>query len=698
VSASAPADAAGPEAVEALLRPWDGPYGGLPPFDRVTPAALEQAYRMALQRMQTALAEIASGRSPPGSADTLEALEDCGRAFKRVEALVRACLSTANQGAMQAALSRLAPSTTAIDDALLQEPRLYARIEALREAPYVGALSPAQRRLVEVLHGRLRRAGAALPAPERSRLQSINARTAELAMRFRENLLAEDARAVFMGAEADLEGLDATHRARLAAAAEARGRAGVWAVADERSAVHAFLTHSTRRDLREEVWRMWQDRGDRPGDGDNKPVIAEMLRLRGEKARLLGYPSYAHLALADRMVDDPMAVLQMLQRTWSSVAAATRRRSAELQAIAEAEGQRFRLEPWDHLHYAGKLRRARFGFDAEALRQHLPLDQVLEAMFDAAGGLHGLGFERLHGVPVLHPDVRVYAVTRGEPVGLLYLDLLARPGKVQGSHQQVYRAAERFRGRALPVAAINSGIAPPPPGGPALLPWEYANVLFHEFGHALHTLLDEAEYPSLGSTKVAWDLIELPALLNERWLQQRPLLRRHARHHATQQPVPERLLDALEATLRADRIFSLDVGYLATAIIDLRLHLSADGRDIDAVAAERDILREIGMPHDCAPIMRVTCNAHAFEGAYAAGLYVYLWADIMAADVAAAFEAAPGGLYDAGVAEAWRRCILTVGHGVPARDAFRAFRGRDPDEGPLLRRYGLEAYTPAVPA
>jgi peptidyl-dipeptidase Dcp len=314
-------------------------------------------------------------------------------------------------------------------------------------------------------------------------------------------------------------------------------------------------------------------------------------------------------------------------------------------------------------------------------------------MFWAAGRLHGLGFSELTGVPVLHPSVRVFEVRRdAETIGVLYADLYQRPGKMHGSHQHRLRAAERFRGRVLPIASIVSGVPVPPAGTPALLPWEYANVLFHEFGHALHMLLDGARYPSLGSLNVAWDMVELPSLLNEYWLRDRELLRRFARHHETGAPIPEALIDRLEAALAYDRIFSVNLDYLGAAIVDLKLHLLADGsgRGIDALAVEQRTLQELGMPACWDVVLGVTHSVHSFAGNYDAGLYAYLWSDAMAAEVAARFANAPGGLYDRETAQAWREQILAVGHQRPAHDAFRALLGHDPDLGALLRRFALQ--------
>jgi peptidyl-dipeptidase Dcp len=482
-------------------------------------------------------------------------------------------------------------------------------------------------------------------------------------------------------------------RQAAAAAATEKGRPGIWAIPNARGSVWPFLTLATRRDLREQVWRMWTQRGDNPGANDNKPIAAQILQLRGELARLMGSPSYAHFALADRMARTPETALALLERTWRSVKPAALAQIADYQAIADREDAGIRLAPWDRQFYAEKLRRQRFGLDGDAVKAHLPLEAVLQAMFWAAGRVHGLAFKPLAEAPLIHPSVRVYEVSRGEePVGVLYFDLFNRPGKAHGSYQMQYREAENFRGRVLPIAAVYSTFPPPPEGQPVLLPWEYANVFFHEFGHALHMLHCTSAYASLGSQHVAWDFVELPALINERWLRDRELLARFARHHVTGQPMSDALIDRIEQGLRYDRIFSLNPDFLLPAIVDMRLHLLADGsgRAIDAVQVENETMGELGMPAAWDLIMRVTHNFHLFiGGTYAAGLYSYLWADVMAADAVETFERSPGGIYDAGVSQAWIAHILSVGHRVPADEAFRNFAGHDPDPLPLQRRFGL---------
>jgi peptidyl-dipeptidase Dcp len=689
-ASTAAIEAAGADAA-ALLAPWPGPYGGLPPFDRATPRAIETAFHAALAMKREEIRAIAAEPDPPTFLNTVQALEGAGAVLKRVLPIYMACSSGMSTGEMPAVAQRLAPLAAQLDDEIAHDATLFARVDAVRQG--AAALAPEQRRLVEVMHQRMRRRGAGLAAAGKARLEAIHTRLAELSAAYQHNLMADaESGVVFIESEDGLDGLPEAARRHAAATAAAKGRPGIWAIANERGAVWPFLTHATRRALREQVWRMWTGRGDHAGAHDNKPLIAEMLQLRGEKARLLGHPSYAHYAMADRMVRDPEVIEALLERTWASVIDAARAQIADYQAIADREAAGIRLAPWDRQFYAEKLRRERFGLDGDAVKAHLPLDAVLAAMFWCAGRVHGLTFALVADAPVLHPSCRVYEVSRaGQTVGVLYFDLLNRPGKMHGSYQSEYRVRENFRSRVLPISSINSSLPAPPPGEPILLPWEYANVFFHEFGHALHMLCCEASFASLGSSSVAWDFVELPALLNERWLIHGDVLSRFARHHVTGQAMPAAMIERIEQGLKYDRIFSLNLDYLLPAIVDLRMHLRADGSGapIDAAQIERETLAELGMPEAWDLIMRVTHSFHSFIGAYAAGVYVYLWADVMAADAAETFLASPGGLYDAATARSWLVNVLSVGRSVPADEAFRAFAGHDPSPQPLQRRFGL---------
>jgi peptidyl-dipeptidase Dcp len=683
-------------AAQALLAPWSGPYGGLPPLSDVDPAALEEAMRCALAIKRNDVQAIASNPAPPTFGNTAEALEASGAELRRVSCVHSVYAASMSLGDMPAVAQRMAPMLAALDDEIAHDERLFERLTAVWNGRVQAGLSQEQQRLVDVLRTRMQRRGAGLPPAAKARLAAINGRLATLSSRYNQNLIEEAGeQAVFIEEASGLDGLPDALRAAAAAAAAEKGRPGQWAIPNARGAVWPFLTLATRRDLREQVWRMWTNRGDNTGPLDNRPVAAEILQLRGELARLMGYPSFAHFALADRMARTPDTALALLERTWAGVKPRALAQIADYQALADREGAGIRLAPWDRQFYAEKLRRERFGLDGDAVKAHFPLDAVLQAMFWAAGRVHGLAFKAVAGAPLIHPTVRVFEVSRGdEVVGVIYFDLFNRPGKAHGSYQTQYREAEHFRGRVLPISGVYSTFPAPPDmdkGQPVLLPWEYANVFFHEFGHALHMLHCTSAYRSLGSQHVAWDFVELPALINERWLRDRELLARFARHHATGEPIAPQLVDRIEQGLKYDRIFSLNPDFLLPAIVDMRLHLRADGsgQPIDPVQVEAATLAELGMPEAWDLIMRVTHNFHLFIGAYAAGLYSYLWADVMAADAVETFERAAGGIYDATVSRAWIDKVLSVGHRVAAEDAFRDFAGHDPDPTPLHRRFGL---------
>ena len=683
--------------VATLLAPWNGPYGGLPSFTGISSAAIEDAMLAAIELKRVEVQTIASVSEPPTFQNTAEAFENCGRALQRVKCVFHVYANSLSLGDMPAVAQRLVAHIAALDDEIAHNENLYSRLHAVWDSRHQSGLSTEQQRLVEVLLTSMQRRGSGLAPAAKARLAEINARLAALSSHYNQNLIQEaGSQVVFIEDETGLQGLPADLRQAAASVATEKGRPGIWAIPNARGAVWPFLKLSTRRDLREQVWRMWTNRGDNAGPLDNKPIANEILQLRGELARLLGFTSYAHFAMADRMAGNPDTALDLLKRTWQSVKARALSQVADYQAIADRESAGIRLAPWDRQFYAEKLRRERFNLDSDEVKAHLPLDGVLHAMFWAARRVHGLEFKQISDAPVIHPTVRVYEVSRhatAEVVGVIYFDLFNRPGKAHGSYQMQFREAESFQGRVLPISCVFSTFPQPPEGQPVLLPWEYANVFFHEFGHALHMLHCKAAYRSLGSEHVAWDFVELPALINERWLRDPELLARFARHHLTNEPMSPALIDRIEEAFQYERIFSLNPDFLLPAIVDLRLHLLADGtgNPIDVVQVENEIIAEFGMPDAWDLVMRVTHNFHIFIGAYAAGLYSYLWSDVMAADAVQTFEKSPGGIYDAQTSKAWIDKILSVGHSVPANEAFRDFAGHDPEPSPLHRRFGLAA-------
>lgn len=671
-------------AAAKLIAPWDGPFGGVPPVDRVTPELIEAAVDLGIAAKRAEIAAIIADPAPPDFVNTIESLEASGRALSRAEALAAIFGAAHALGSMPAVQQRLAARLAAFEDEVWQDDALFARVEAVHAARE--SLAPDQARLVALVRDRMIRRGAGLPPSSRARLAELNAAIAAAEARFQQALIdcvADEP--VWVIDRTELDGVPEAVVAAAAQLAEARGRPGAWAIAALRPSVWPVLQYGHDRALRRRGRDLWMARGAKT----NRALAAEIVGLRGQKARLLGFPSYAHLATSNRMAGTPEAALAQLATTWDAVRIATEVRRAELQALADADGLGAPIEAWDWLYYSEKLRRVRFGLDGQAVSAHLALENVLAALLDAMGRLHGLDFVWREDVPVIHPDVRVLEVRHeGETVGVIWLDLIHREGKVGGSRQVSVRTAETFRGRVIPLSMIVSNLARDR-GGPVLLSFEEANVLFHEFGHALHMIMSRARYPSLGPLAVEWDLVELPSQLNERWLLDRDLLKRHARHHATGAPIPDALIDGLIAAHRFDRVFSVDLAYLAPAIVDLRMYLAANGDPVDPVAIEAQVYREIGRPAAIDPIFRVWNQVHSFMEVYAAGIYVYLWADVMVADAIEAFEAAPDGLYDQAIAERWRNELLSAAATRPGAEAFRAFRGRDPDPGALLRRFAL---------
>lgn len=674
----------GDATADLLLQPWAGPLGGLPPFDLATPTAIAAAYHAALAAKLEEIAAIAADPTPPTFANVIEALEDAGRPLARVEAIYRSVAQQRVDDAVRAVDTELAPLSAQLDDTFARADRLFARIVAVRDS--AETLLPEQERLVAHWHRKLMRLGAGLDGAGRDRLAQINARIAVLSSLFQRNLLLENETLTFAGGDKG-EGVPHNLLEQARTAALAAGRAGELGFANSRTVVMGVLTYARDRSLREAVWRRWHERNRVAGPHDNRGLLAELVTLRGEKARLLGFPTYAHFALDDRMAKTPEAALAMTEKMWARIKPVTEELLDELQGLADADG--VELRAWDRLFYAERRRRQRFDFDQETVRPYLPLSAVRDAIMDAAARVHGVRFAALPDAPRLSHEIEVYAVSRGDQeLGALWFDSTGRAGKAQGSYMQPLRLRESFRGEVPAIVLVVSSPPAAAEGEPVLLSWEYARVLFHEFGHALHMLLSDAAWPSLASLNVAWDFVEVPSLLNERWLEERELLARHALHWQTGEALPDAMIDRLLAVATDERVFTVNLDYIVMAMFDLKLHLAADGSAIDPAAVEATVLSDYGLPDAIEPIMRGANMYHISTDNYAAGVYAYLWAEVMAADAAEAFQEA-GGMFDAGVAAKLGKVLLGGGNSRPADELYRAFRGRDADEDALLRRFGL---------
>lgn len=686
---SGPAFASGGDPADRLIGVWSGEHGGYPAFDQVTPSSIKAALEKGMELNRAEIAAIAGQAEPPTFANTIAALEDSGRALDRAQRFFGIFTSTMNDRAMQELQTEMSPVLSAFGDDIIQNGRLFARIRAVHDGRATAGLTPEQNRLVENYYLNFTRQGAALDDADQATLKDLNQKLASLYTRFSQNELADEENyRLVVETEADLEGLPDSLRAAAAAAAEEHGLGGKWVFTNTRSSMEPFLAYSARRELREKGWRMWIMRGDNGTDTDNKAVISEILRLRSRRARLLGFETHAHWAVANNMAGTPQAAVDLMTKLWGPALRRAREEIADMQAIADREGAGITIEPWDHRYYSEKVRKATYDLDQNEVKLYLRLDRVRDGMFWAAERLYGLRFTELEGLPVYQEDVTVHEVTRdGERVGLWYFDPYARAGKSSGAWMNEYRTQERFRTEVTPIVSNNANFVKAGPG-PVLISWDDATTMFHEFGHALHGLSSDVTYPSLAGTSVKRDFVEFPSQINEHWFASPELLNRFARHVGTGEAIPAELLAKIQKSLRFNEGFST-VEFLASAIYDMRIHLAAtpDGT-IDPGAFERSCMAEIGLPPEIVMRHRPTQFGHIFSGdGYSAGYYVYLWADALTADAWELFE--ERGIWDPATATAFRDDILAVGNAIAPDEAFRRFRGRDVDTEALMRQRGF---------
>lgn len=678
------------QGVNPLLALWTGPYGGAPPFDRVSAADFVPAAEIAMADELREIEALAANPAAPTFENTIAALESTGLAAGRAAAIYGIWIGTLSTPEVRAADRALRPRLAAHLDRIKQNSALFRRVNAVYQTRDVVGLTQEQRRLTVLRWNRMVRSGARLDVDGKARLAAINVELAGCYTIFGQNLLVEENDHVLYLTAADLGGLPQDLRASAATAASARQRPGTFAILNVRSAVDPFLTYSDRRELRETVWKSFYSRGDNGDARDNNAVITRILRLRGERAKLLGYPTHAHWNLDNNsMAGTPKAAMDLMLRVWPQALARVRDEVAEMQAIADREGTGVRIAPWDYRYYAEKVRAARFDLSLSEVKPYLQLDCLRAAMHWVALQLFGLSFTQVFDVPTPHPTVTVYQVKRGaRPMGLWYFDPFARPGKTSGAWMNAYRTQQTYGGRVTAIVSSNASFVPGATGEPVLISWDDAITLFHEFGHALHGLNSEVTYPTLSGVRVFADYVEFPGLLFEAWLLSPELLQRFARHHVTGAPIPQALVDKIIKARTVRQGFNV-TELLASALIDMKLHL-ADATDIDPRAFERDELAQLGMPPELAMRHRLPQFQHLFTSdSQSAGYYAYLWSEVMAADAAEAFRQAPGGLYDKSVAKRLHDHVMSVGNSVDPKVGYRAFRGRDPDVKAYLKSKGF---------
>ncbi len=681
-----------------LFAPWTTP-DEVPPFDRVSPEHFREAYARALAEHEAEIAAIAAAADPPSFDNTIAALELSGRALTRIEHVFHLLTGANSNDALLEIEREMAPKIARHWNEIHTNAALFRRIDALMRQAATLALSAEQKRVLERYHINFRRAGAALDPAAKARLAEIIQRLAALGTAFSQNVLAdEQAYTLQLRDDAELAGLPDFMREAMKSAAQERGLDG-YAVTLLRSSVEPFLQFAQRRDLREKVFRSFVSRGDNGGLTDNKAIIAEMVRLRAERAKLLGYADFAHYRLDDAMAKTPSSARDLLETVWAPARAHALADRDALQALVQEEGGNFKLAPWDWRYYAEKLRQKRCNFDEATIKPYLDLDRMIEAAFYTAERLFGLHFILRTDVPVWHPDVRVWEVRSADgskKIGLFFGDYFARPSKRSGAWMTSLRDQQKLAGNIRPLIVNVANFSKGADGEPTLLSFDDARTLFHEFGHALHGLLSAVTYPEISGTNVPADFVELPSQLYEHWLEQPDVLRRFARHFRTGAPMPEDLLQRLIAARNFNQ-GAATVEYLASAFVDLDFHSLAAPGTIDPTAFEKETSARIKMPEEIVMRHRPPHFGHIFSGGgYAAAYYSYMWSEVLDADAFAAFQET-GDIFDPATAKRLYETIYSAGGSRDPAAAYKLFRGRLPSADALLKKRGLAEPAPSLP-
>lgn len=678
-----------------IYQEWSGPYEGVPPWDQVSTEAFPMAIQAAMDELKAEYEAVASNTAAPTFENTNLALELAGDRMNRVFAMWGVYTSNLADKQVRAMQAEWAPKISKFYNELTLDPRILVRIKSVYDRRDRLDLDAQQKRLVERNYDSLVRGGALLDDAAKAQLITINGQLAGLYSTFNEKLQADEEKYIVVTDKAELAGLPDSFVGSLKSAAEERKVDG-WVLVNTRSVMQPVLENATNRALREKVYRSYVMRGDNNDANDTNATIAQILKLRQQRAELLGFKTHAHLRMDDTMAKDPERAMDLMMKVWPAAVARVNQEVADMQAVADAEGAGLKIEPWDYRFYSEKVRKAKYDLDQNEIKPYFQLSKMIQGMFDAAGKLYDLEFKENTGeVPVFHPDITTYVVTNkltGENVGLFYMDAYARTGKRSGAWATSYRAQQRLGGDRNVLASNNNNFVKPAAGEVALISLDDAATLFHEFGHALHSLVTDVEYPGLRGTPR--DFVEYPSQVNENWLLTPYILENYATHYQTGKPIPAELVQKINASETFNQGFST-VEYLASAIVDMKLHYRTDPV-ADPRAFEKDTLAEIGMPSQMVMRHRLPQFGHLFSSdSYSAGYYSYLWSETMDADTWAAFEES-GDVWNREIADRFRKELLSTGNETERVEAYRAFRGRDPDVNALLKRRGFPTGVAAV--
>ena len=671
-----------------LLKKWTGNYGGVPAFNEYKITDLKPSIKIAIQEKLDEYNTIANNSKPATFENTIVAMEQAGKKLGRVKAVFDIYSSNLNTPEFEPIEVEVTPLFSELNSKIYQNKKLFDRIETIYNSKDKSKLTPEQQRLVWYHYANFVREGAKASAESKAKIAKINQELASLFTKFSQNQLADESNYYLeLKTEADFEGLPTELKNAAIAEAKERNLEVMGCVANTRSSIEPFLTFSSRRDLREKAFDIFVKRGDNSNENNNNAILVKILKLRAEKAKLLGFKTFADWSLSNTMAQNPLKAMELMLSVWQPAVAKVHEDVAEMQKMVEAEGGKFKIAPWDYRYYAEKVRKAKYDVDANQIKPYLQLEKLREGMFWVAGEVFNLNFKQVNNVPVFHQDVRVWEVSRkdsGKTVGLFYFDPYARKGKRSGAWMTAYREQSRIDGDVLTLVSNNCNFIKGNDNEPILISWDDASTLFHEFGHALHGLCSDVTYPSLSGTNTPRDYVEFPSQILERWLSTPEVLNKFALHYQTKEPMPMSLVKRIEDAATFNEGFST-VETISSALVDMKLHL-LENPEIDPRDYERATLFDLKMPSEIVMRHRIPQFGHIFSGDdYAAGYYGYLWADVISADATEAFTESKGGLYDKEVSKRLLDNVFSIGNTIDPEIAYKKYRGKAAKSDALMR-------------
>lgn len=664
---------------------------GVPPFEKIKVEHYMPAFRAGIDENQREVKAIAESTAPATFANTVEPLEKSGALLKRVTSVFFVLSESMTDEKMQAIATEVSPLLSKNSDDILLNERLFERIKRVYENREKESLTPEQKRLTEIYYKRFLRNGAALPQEMKDRLRKINEELGLLELKFSDNVLAENnAFQMVLDKREELAGLPEGVVSGAAEAAQERGLTGKWVFTLHKPSLLPFLTYSDRRDLREKLYRGYFEKGNNNDSLDNKAILVKITNLRIDKAHILGFPSFADYSLTENMAQNPDKVYTFLGQIWEPARRKALQEAAEWEALGKKDNPSFKLQPWDWWYYAEKVRKAKYDLDEESLRPYFKLENVLQGAFDVAGKLYGLKFVERKDIPKYHKDVRVFEVLEkdGRHVGIFYTDYFPRASKRGGAWMNSFRDESIVGGKRIaPVVSNNGNFSKPTGDKPALLSFEEVTTLFHEFGHALHGLLMNVTYSTVGGAGMPIDFIELPSQIMENWASEPEVLKSYAKHYQTGEVMPDSLIAKMSNAKRFNQGFET-VEYLAASILDMDWHRLQTPFEGSPLEFEKRSMERIGLMPEILPRYRSTYYLHIFGGGYSAGYYSYIWAQVLDADAFQAFKETS--LFDSEAAARFRKFILERSGTDEAMKLYKEFRGAEPKVDALLKRKGLD--------